>query len=195
MDPPPEVRVRELRLAFEPRGVSPQRGAREVRPRVAPRVPRHPRRLLLVPQVDPAEQVRETVVVNLTGMRDRGSLRDACVAWTTGGVRRARPSSRSRLVKAVAILGALRRSPHVHTSSVRWTPHRKSALPSYDRISIIPSRCPLEGSFLHVIAADPIERLLCSPAADPIEERRRQLARVGVLRKVSVVNVLVMPSW
>ena len=43
-------------------------------------MPRHPRRLLLVPQVDPAEQVRETVVVNLTGMRDRGSLRDACVA-------------------------------------------------------------------------------------------------------------------
>ena len=119
MDPPPEVRVRELRLAFEPRGVSPQRGAREVRPRVAPRVPRHPRRLLLVPQVDLAEQVRETVVVNLIGMRDRGLLCDTCVAWTRGGVRRARPSSCSQLVKAVATLGAMRCSPHVHVSSVR----------------------------------------------------------------------------
>ena len=145
--------------------------------------------------VDPSEQVRKTVVVNLRGMRDRDSLHNACVAWTAGGVRRARPSSRSRLAKAVATLSALRCSPHVHTSSVRWTLNRKFAFSRYNRISIIPSCCPLEGSLLHVTATDPIERLLYSSVADPIEEGRRQLARVGVLRNASVVNMRVMPSW
>ena len=144
--------------------------------------------------MDPAEQVRETAVVNLRGMRDLGLFRDAYVAWTTGGVLHTQPSSRSRLVEAVTTLGALRRSPHIHTSSIRWTPHRKSPFPSYDQILIIPLCCPLKGSLLHITSADPIERLLYIPAADPTKEGRWQLARVGVLREASLVNLQVIPS-
>ena len=67
--------------------------------------------------------------------------------------------------------------------------------PSYERISIIPLRCPLEGSLLHVTAVDLIEHLLSCPAVDLIEEGRQQLARVRVLCEASVVNMQVMPSW
>ena len=176
---PPRLRVPVLQLQLEEERVPQGGGGREVpRPSVGEgRQPPH--------AVAHRQPLAPRLV--LPGVRD-AQVRCAPVHDP--------PSTATSFVsRSVALPNALRQSRHVHTSSVRWSPRRKSALPSYDRISIIPSRCPLEGSFIHVIAADPIERLLCSPAADPIEERRRQLGRVGILREASVVNLRAMPSW